>query len=313
MEFRPLGNSGLAVSAFSLGSWLTYEFMDEADSLAVISSALEAGINFLDDARYDDRTGKAPLKSGYSEVVFGGLVRKGGWDRPKLIIANKLWLEFYPRQSLEEEIDGSLGRLQMDYLDLAYCAPPPASVPLIDLITQLDKLVKTGKVRHWGVLNWSPEQIAQAHQLATAEGLSAPCAAQPAYSLLNKSLVEDPETGRVFEEAGVGIVASYTLYGGLLSGKYNQNPEKLNGRFEPEKVEEMRQKGLLEKVEQVSQIAREVGCTPAQLAMAYCLKNPLVSSVLFGATRPAQVEDNLRALEVLPRLSPEVMERLHKI
>jgi aryl-alcohol dehydrogenase-like predicted oxidoreductase len=313
MEFRPLGNSGLTVSAFSLGSWLTYEFMDEADSLAVIGHALEAGINFLDDARYDDRTGKAPLKSGYSEVVFGGLIRKGGWDRAKLIIANKLWLEFYPQQSLEEEIDGSLGRLQMDYLDLAYCAPPPASVPLTDLVTQLDKLVKTGKVRHWGVLNWSPEQIAQAHQLAMAEGLSAPCAAQPAYSLLNKALVEDRETGRVFENAGVGIVASYTLYGGLLSGKYNQDPEKLNGRFGPEKVEEMRQKGLLEKVEQVIQIAREVGCTPAQLAMAYCLKNPLVASVLFGATKPAQVEDNLRALEVLPRLTPNVMERLHKI
>jgi aryl-alcohol dehydrogenase-like predicted oxidoreductase len=313
MEFRPLGNSGLTVSAFSLGSWLTYEFMDEADSLAVIGHALEAGINFLDDARYDDRTGKAPLKSGYSEVVFGGLIRKGGWDRAKLIIANKLWLEFYPQQSLEEEIDGSLGRLQMDYLDLAYSAPPPASVPLTDLVTQLDKLVKTGKVRHWGVLNWSPEQIAQAHQLAMAEGLSAPCAAQPAYSLLNKALVEDRETGRVFENAGVGIVASYTLYGGLLSGKYNQDPEKLNGRFGPEKVEEMRQKGLLEKVEQVIQIAREVGCTPAQLAMAYCLKNPLVASVLFGATKPAQVEDNLRALEVLPRLTPNVMERLHKI
>jgi aryl-alcohol dehydrogenase-like predicted oxidoreductase len=314
MEFRPLGNSGLTVSAFSLGSWLTYEFMEERDALAVISRAVEAGINFLDDARYDDRTGKAPLKSGYSEVVFGGLLRKGGWDRSKLIIANKMWLEFYPAQSLEEELDGSLGRLQMDYLDLVYCATPPASLPLIDILKPMDNLIRAGKVRHWGVLNWPLELIVQAHQLARAEGLSAPCAAQPAYSLLHKSPVEDPQTGRVFEEAGLGIVASYTLYGGLLSGKYNQaSTAVLKGRFGAEKVEEMRQKGLLEKVEQVIQIAREAGCTPAQLAMAYCLKNPLVSSVLFGATKPTQIEDNLRALEILPRLGPELMERLRKI
>src|SRR5690242_9556813 len=116
MEFRALGNSGIPVSAFSLGSWLTYEFMEEQDALAVISAGLEAGINFLDDARYDDRTGTAPMKSGYSEVLFGRLLRQGGWNRADLIIANKLWLEFYPQQSLQEELEGSLARLQLDYL-----------------------------------------------------------------------------------------------------------------------------------------------------------------------------------------------------
>src|SRR6185436_12532363 len=131
MEFRSLGHSGLAVSAFSLGSWLTYEFMDEPAALAVIESGLAAGMNFLDDARYDDRTGTAPLKTGYSEVLFGRLLHKGGWNRASLIIANKLWYEFYPEQSAEAELDASLARLQLEYLDLVYCAAPPASLPLI--------------------------------------------------------------------------------------------------------------------------------------------------------------------------------------
>jgi aryl-alcohol dehydrogenase-like predicted oxidoreductase len=107
MEFRPLGHSGLEVSAFSLGSWLTYEFMDEQEALAVMARGLEAGINFLDDARYNDRTGAAPLKTGYSEVLFGRLLRKGGWNRANLVIANKLWYEFYPQESPEAELDGS--------------------------------------------------------------------------------------------------------------------------------------------------------------------------------------------------------------
>src|SRR5438046_626314 len=148
MEYRKLGGSDLAVSAFSLGSWLTYEFMEEADALAVVKSGLAQGINFFDDARYDDRTGKAPIKSGYSEVIFGGLIRNSGTQREDLVIANKLWLEFYPGQSLEEELDGSLGRLQMDYLDLVYCARPPAGESLGDVLKQLDGLVKSGKIRY---------------------------------------------------------------------------------------------------------------------------------------------------------------------
>lgn len=127
MEYRKLGRSDLQVSAFPLGSWMTYEFMDEADALAVLKSGLNQGINFLDDARYDDRTGHAPLKSGYSEVLFGRLLRKSGANRQDLVIANKLWLEFYPGQSLEEELAASLGRMELEYLDLVYCVRPPGS------------------------------------------------------------------------------------------------------------------------------------------------------------------------------------------
>ena len=313
MEYRKLGSSGLEVSAFALGSWMTYEFMDQGDALNVFKSGLDQGINFLDDARYDDRTGHAPLKSGYSEVIFGQLLRRSGANRSDLIIGNKLWLEFYPGQSLEEEIDGSLQRMKMDYLDLAYCATPPASVPLADLLRRLDALVKSGKLRYWGVLNWSTEQLSQAYDLATREGLSAPVASQPAYSLLAKSPVEDPHTASVYREGGIGIVASFTLYGGLLSGKYNRDAGALNNRFKPEDIEKMREKGLLEKVDRVIEIAQSIGCTPAQLAMAYVLKNPQVASVLFGAKRPGQIEDNLKALEVATRLDDEVMAKLREL
>jgi aryl-alcohol dehydrogenase-like predicted oxidoreductase len=313
MEYRKLGSSDLEVSAFALGSWLTYEFMAEDDALTVLKSGLDRGITFLDDARYDDRTGHAPLKSGYSEVLFGQLLRRSGANRYDLVIGNKLWLEFYPGQGLEEEIDGSLQRMKLDYIDLAYCAPPPANVPLFELLRQLDALVRTGKVRYWGTLNWSGDQLSQAHDLATREGLHRPVASQPAYSLLAKSPVEDPPTARAYRDNGIGIVASYTLYGGLLSGKYNRDSAALNNRFKPAELEKLREKGLLAKVERVIEIAGAVGCTPAQLALAYVLKNPLVGSILFGAKNPAQIDDNLQALEVAARLDETVMAQLHDL
>jgi aryl-alcohol dehydrogenase-like predicted oxidoreductase len=312
MEYRQLGNSGVEVSVLSLGSWLTYEFMEEPDALAVIDRAIRAGINFLDDARYDDRTGKAPMKSGYSEVIFGRLLRQGGWNRSELVIANKLWYEFYPQQSPEEELDGSLSRLQLDYLDLAYCVPPPAGLSVAKLVEQMDTLIKTGKLRQWGILNWSVEQIEEAWQVATRRGMPPPCAAQLVYSLLNRFPIETEPTRQIFSRAGIAVVASYALQGGLLTGKYNR-PGALEGRFSPETIESMRQKGLLDQVDRVIDLAQELGCTPAQLAIAYVLKNDQVASLLFGATKVAQVEENIQALDLLPHLDKELMARLRQL
>lgn len=311
MEYRQLGHSGLQVSALSLGSWLTYEFMEEQAALAVIERALEAGINFLDDARYNDPTGTAPLASGYSEVLFGRFLRQTGRQRSDLIVANKLWYEFYPDESPEAELDGSLSRLQMEYLDLVYCERPPAGLSVAEVVRQMDALIKTGKLRHWGILNWSPAQIAEAWQTAQQEGLIAPCAAQLAYSLLSRSPVEDETTRRLFDTAEIGIVASYSLYGGLLTGKYNQ--PGADGRFSPETIDNLRQKGLLAQVEPLMDLARAIGCTPAQLALAYCLKNRQVASLLFGATSVNQVEENMQSLDVLPQLDEAVMRKLQKV
>ncbi|HEX9812461.1 MAG TPA: aldo/keto reductase [Burkholderiales bacterium] len=313
MEYRKLGHSGIAVSALSLGSWLTFEYIGEQDGLAVIARAIDGGINFLDDARYDDRTGKAPIPSGYSEVVFGRLLRKGGWKRESLVIANKLWFEFYPKEDLTAELNGSLSRLQMDYLDIVYCAEPPASLPLLDMLRQIERLIASGKLRTWGVLNWPAEQIEDTCKLAIAERLPPPCAAQLPYSIVQRLPVEMPQTQRVCDAHGIGVVASYTLHGGLLSGKYSGAPASTDHRMDGKQLEELRRKGMLEKAAQVADFAQELGCTSAQLAIAYCLKNPSVASVLFGAKTPKQVEENLGALNILGAVDDGILNQLRAI
>lgn len=315
MEHRVLGQSGISVSALSLGSWMTYESMDERDALAVMQTGLDAGINFLDDARYNDRTGKAPLQTGYSEVLFGRLVRQTGRNRADLVVANKLWFEFYPAESIEAELDGSLSRLGMDYLDIVYCAERPASLPLIDMIAELDRLITTGKLRAWGVLNWPAEAIAAAVREAHARGLRGPSAAQLAYSVLTRSPVEDADAVETFRAGGVSVVASYSLQGGLLSGRYRSGATSQGGSKGrlADDLSRPAIQALLPKVDAFVAIAGDLGCTPSQLAIAYCLKNPQVASLLFGARQLAQVRENVGALEVATRLSDDVIAALRAL
>jgi len=313
MEFRRLGNSNLQVSLLSLGSWQTFEFLTEQDGLSVMAGAIDGGINFLDDARYDDKTGKAPIPTGYSEVVFGRLLKKGGWKRDGLIIANKLWFEFYPKEDLAAELDGSLSRLQMDYLDIVYCAAPPASLPLMDMLKQIDRLIASDKLRAWGVLNWPAAKIEEACQLAIAESLHPPHAAQLPYSILQRSPVEDAETQHVCDAHGIGIVASYTLHGGVLSGKYARAESHDSNRMDQKQLDDLRHKGMLDKATHVAAVARRLGCTPAQLAVSYCLKNRHVASVLFGAKTVKQVEENLGALNILQSVDDRTLTELREI
>ena len=174
LDHRPLGTSGIEVSAVSLGSWLTIEHMGADEGLAVMRAARDAGIDFLDDARYDDRTGRAPIPTGYSEVVFGRLFRAAGWRREDVVVANKLWLEFWPQESPAAELDASLGRMGFDYLDLAYCAPPPDGREIGELVVQLGALIASGKVRAWGVLNWNPDALSSAVRLAARRASRCP-------------------------------------------------------------------------------------------------------------------------------------------
>lgn len=308
MEQRLLGNSHISVSALSLGSWMTYETMPERDARAVLEAGLSAGITFLDDARYNDHTGTLPLKTGYSEVLFGRLLRDIGCRRGDLVIANKLWFEFFPTESIEAELDGSLARLQMDYLDIEYCEKPPASLDMRDLVRDLDRIIATGKLRAWGVLNWSAEMIEEAVAVATANGWRLPSAAQLAYSVLTPSPVEDARMVRVCDAAGIGIVASFSLSGGLLSGKYRSG-STVAGRL-TSRLDDPRLAPLLPKVEPFIRMATKVGCTPAQLALAYCLKNRQVSSLLFGSRSVGQVQENIGSLAVVPALTEDVMAAL---
>ena len=312
MDYRTLGHSGIRVSALSLGSWMTYESMAEPEARAVLTAGLDAGITFLDDARYDDRTGTLPMKTGYSEVLFGRMLRDTRHPRAGLVIANKLWFEFFPHESIEAELDGSLARLQMDYLDIEFCAGPPPGLPMLDLVRELDRLVASGKLRAWGVLNWPVEMIEEAVQVAAVNGLRRPTAAQLAYSVLTRSPVEDPRMEAVCDNAGIGVVASYSLNGGLLSGKYRGADGAPGGRL-ADQLESPRVRPLLPKIDPFLEIAREAGCSPSQLALAYCLKNPRVSSLLFGARSPAQVRDNAGALAVVPQLTGAVVAALRNL
>jgi aryl-alcohol dehydrogenase-like predicted oxidoreductase len=307
---RPLGASGLSVSVLSLGSWRTYERLPRSAGLAVMSRARESGIAFLDDARYDDETGTAPIPSGYSEMVFGELFRAAGWPRDEVVVANKLWWEFWPEQNAAEELDGSLRRMGLDHIDLGYSAPPPEGLLLHDLVGQVAGLVASGKLRAWGVLNWTPAMVAETVGIAEAHGWPKPCAAQLAYNLVHRSEVEDPLMSEVLGSGGVSVVASSVLASGALTGKYGAAGAE--GRLAGE-TGSPRHRAALGAAGELRGMARDLGTNPAALAIAFALANPLVCSVLFGATSPDQVTANLEAVEVLERLDPERVAALRAV
>jgi aryl-alcohol dehydrogenase-like predicted oxidoreductase len=310
LDHRPLGTSGIEVSAVSLGSWLTFEHLGADEGLAVMRAARDAGIDFLDDARYDDRTGRAPIPTGYSEVVFGRLFRAAGWRRDDVVVANKLWLEFWPQESPAAELDASLGRMGFDYLDLAYCAPPPDGCEIGELVVQLGALIASGKVRAWGVLNWHPDVLSVAVGLARAEGVPPPCAAQLPYSVVTRSPVEDPATVAVLDDAGARIVASSVLAGGLLSGKYAHDPSqgRLAGRLSSPPLAR-----TVRVADALASRAVALGVAPATLAIAFALANARVASVLFGATTPSQVAQNVAAVELSARLDSSEVDALRNL
>lgn len=313
MEYRRLGNSGVSVSAFSLGSWNTFEFMSQNDGLAVMQAAIDAGINFLDDARYDDTSGNAPISTGYSEVVFGNLLRAGGFDREALTISNRLWFEFYPEQSIEDEVDASLQRIGIDYFDLVFCFTPPESRTPAQLVEELDALITTGKVRYWAPGNWPVELLAECCEYAAASGSSLPTAAMVPYSVSLRSFVENETMKALCQKFDIALVASFSLHGGILTGKYSAADAQPGRRFDAEHLSKLRDSGLLERASQFAAMARAAGYTPAQLAYAWCLRNPHVASVLFGATAATQIAENLSALEITDRLAPTLIEKLDEL
>src|SRR6266702_6819511 len=166
MPMSALGRSDLRVSRLALGSWRTYERISRDQGVRVMRAAREAGINFLDDARYNDETGHAPLPTGYSEVVFGELFRAAGWRRDEVVVANKLWWEFWPAESAAQELDSSLTRMGFDYVDLIYAAEPPEGLGAAEIVDSLAGLISSGKARAWGILNWSPNLLVEAVQAA---------------------------------------------------------------------------------------------------------------------------------------------------
>jgi aryl-alcohol dehydrogenase-like predicted oxidoreductase len=305
-----LGASGIQVSRLALGSWRTFERISRARGVRVMQAARDAGITFLDDARYDDETGRAPIPTGYSEVVFGEVFRGAGWRRDDTVVANKLWWEFWPDQSPAEELAGSLARMGLDHIDLIYSVVPPGGVPVEDAVEMICGLVRAGTARAWGTVNWPPALMERAWQIAGQAGIAGPVATQPPYSLVSREAVEDPRMQRVAAERGIAIVASYTLAGGILTGKYDQDPAA--GRAAG-MLQDPRFAPAVAAGRELAALARQTGRDPAHLAMAFALLNPSVTTVLFGATRPEQVAANTAAVEVADALTSAERDRLQAI
>jgi aryl-alcohol dehydrogenase-like predicted oxidoreductase len=310
MPMTALGRSDLRVSRLALGSWRTYERISRDQGVRVMRAAREAGINFLDDARYNDETGHAPLPTGYSEVVFGELFRASGWRRDEAVVSNKLWWEFWPDQSPAQELAGSLGRMGLDHVDLIYSDLPPTGVDLDDVVGMVTGLIRTGVARAWGTFNWPPDLMERAWQIADREGVPGPVATQPPYSLVRREIVDDPAMRRVAADLGVAIVASYTLAGGILTGKYDEEPGA--GRAAG-MIGQPQWAPAVAAGRDLAALARDIGVAPASLAMAFALLDPSVTTVLFGATRPEQVRANLGALALAERLTPGERDRLAAI
>ena len=307
MPMTALGPSDLRVSRLALGSWRTYERISRDQGVRVMRAAREAGINFLDDARYNDETGNAPLPTGYSEVVFGELFRATGWRRDEVVVSNKLWWEFWPDQSPAQELAGSLARMGLDHVDLIYSGALPDGVGVEDAVGMITGLIRAGAARVWGTFFWSPEQMERAWQIAEREGVPGPVATQPAYSLVSREFVDDPAMRRLAADRGVAIVASYTLAGGILTGKYDEDPGA--GRAAG-MIDQPQWASAVAAGRELAALAGDIGADPASLAMAFALLDPSVTTVLFGATRPEQVSANVGALVLAERLTPDERDRL---
>jgi aryl-alcohol dehydrogenase-like predicted oxidoreductase len=306
---RPLGSSSIDVSVFSLGSWRTFERMPPAQGLAVMRAARDVGITMLDDARYNDETGAAPMPTGYSEVLFGDLFRTAGWERDRVVVANKLWWEFWPDQDAAAELDASLGRMGLDHVDLIYSMEPPAGLSMEVVVDQIGRLLTSGRATAWGIGNWSATALKEAVAVARATGVALPVAAQLPYSLALPGWVEDPAMQAVLDDAGIGLIASSVLAGGALTGKYLRGE---SGRATAGGRPAADVRGN-DQARALAGLADEWDVTPASLAFSFVLAHPRLSSVLFGATGPQQVHDNVASLQVFHSLNADQLARLRDL
>ncbi len=307
-----LGDSTLEVSRIALGSWRTFERMERGAAEAVLDHALRSGIDFLDDARYNDETGYAPLATGYSEVLFGELFRAVGADRDAVTVSNKLWWEFWPEQDAVAELAGSLERMGFERLDLLYASTLPDAVSVPVAVEQIAAVLATGRVTAWSVVNWSADAIAEAATEAERQGIPQPCAAQLPYSLARLDWVEDPAMEAALVATGASLVPSASLAGGALTGKYADGNPQRPGRLSAEVAEGRRGRELALGAA-LREPAARLDTTPATLAIAFTLLHPRTASTLIGATTPAQIDAALAAVALAERLTDDDVAELRAL
>ncbi len=318
MEYRYLGSSGLKVSALSYGAWVTFGTQaDEDKAYAMMKAAYDAGVNFFDNAE--------AYAGGEAETIMGRVLKRAGWKRSDLVISTKIfWGGDGPndrglsRKHIVEGVDAALQRLQLDYVDLVFAHRPDLHTPIEETVRAFNHVINQGKALYWGTSEWSAEQIMAAYAVARREHLIPPLMEQPQYNMFHRERVE-VEYAPLYEEIGLGTTIWSPLASGLLTGKYNRGiPEGSRATLEGYEwlrkrfTDETAQKNI-EKVGKLLPIAEELGCSMAQLALAWTLKNPNVGTTITGASRPEQVEENIKALDVVEQLTPEVMERIEAI
>jgi len=314
MEYRRLGSAGLKVSLLSLGSWVTYgKQVDVGAAEALMKIAWESGVNFFDNAE--------AYEGGRSEEIMGAALKKLGWRRASYVVSTKIFWGLHDgvnekntlnRKRMREGIDGALKRFGLDYIDLVFCHRWDNETPMEELVWSMHMMVESGKALYWGTSEWKAEQIREAWDIAEKHHLHKPQMDQPQYNLFTRHKVEQ-DFERLYEGIGLGLTTWSPLASGVLTGKYNagiprESRMALPGYEWLQKAAVTPQR--IDAVKKLEPIARELGASLAQLCLAWCAHNPHVNTVITGASRPEQVRENMKALDVLPKLTPEVVKRI---
>jgi len=314
MVYRRLGRSGLHVSALSFGSWVSFDNQMKDDlAMECMQAAHDAGCNFFDNAE--------SYAGGESEAIMGRALHELGWRRNTYVLSSKFFwgIDDVPnmkytlnRKYLMQAVDASLERFGLDFLDLIYCHRADPNTPIEETVWAMSDIVSSGKALYWGTSEWSADEIRAAWEIAERHHLHKPVVEQPEYNLLNRDRVEK-EYARLYTDIGIGTTTWSPLASGLLTGKYKDGiPADSRGSLAGYEwlSEQITDPGAAEKVERLRPIAADLGCSLAQMSLAWCASNPNVSSVITGASRPSQVVENFGAIDVLPLLTAEVLARI---
>lgn len=319
MQYRNLGRSGLKVSLLSFGSWVSFsKQVNDKMAEELMGIAYDNGINFFDNAEV--------YAQGESEKMMGRVLKKKKWDRTSFVISSKAYFgwrgkENKPNQTgnsrkhLVEACNEALQRMQLDYLDLYFCHRADKETPIEETVWAMNHLIQQGKILYWGTSEWTGVEIMEAHRIAQRDRLIGPTMEQPQYNLFERHKVES-DYSEIYKNVGLGTTIWSPLASGLLSGKYNDGIPK-GSRFALEGFDWLKDRWLmddkLKKVKKLGELAAKMGVGTASLSIAWCISNPNVSTAILGATKKQQLVENLKALEVLPLLTPAVHEKIEKI
>jgi voltage-dependent potassium channel beta subunit len=317
MNYKRLGRAGLKVSELSFGSWVTYgNQLDTKAAMDCMAAAWDLGVNFFDNAEV--------YAAGESERIMGEVLKKLAWPRLKYVVSTKFFWGITDgpnekntlnRKYLMNAIDGSLRRLQLDHVDLVYCHRPDPETPIEETVWAMHDMIRQGKALYWGTSEWSASEIMAAWQIAERHHLAKPIVEQPQYNVFHRRRVES-EYRHLYHDIGLGLTTWSPLASGLLTGKYRAGVPKDSRGAIPRMqflVSELTDAKKNAAVGELEFVAKELGCTLAQLAIAWCAKNPHVSSVITGASRVEQVKENLKALDFVPKITAPMLERVEEI